>query len=81
MKFQLQIEDDINGNDFVNRCLVPSVVRRHKHFRRFFDTQHPLWMPPSTAYSPNWKIDSFLKWIIKISIKASRLSKKISVDE
>ena len=38
-------------------------------------------MPPSTADSPNWKIDSFLKWIIKISTKAFRLGKRISVDD
>ena len=48
MKFQSQAEDDINGNDFVKRCLGPAAVRRHKHFRRFFATQSPLIIP-----SPN----------------------------
>ena len=38
-------------------------------------------MPPSTGDSPDWNIDSLLKWIIKISTKAWRLTKKISVDE
>ena len=76
MKFQTQIEDDINCNDFVDRCIGPLAVRRHKHFRYFIATQPPLWMPPSTADSPNWNIDSFLKWIIKIITKAWRLSKK-----
>ena len=36
MKFQSQSEDNINGNDFVKRCIGPAAVRRHKHFRRFF---------------------------------------------
>ena len=81
MKFKNQSEDDINGNDFVNRSLGPQAVRRHKHFRRFFATQNPLLRPPSSKDSPNWKIDSFLKWIIKISTKAWRLSQKVSVDE
>ena len=81
MKFKSQSEDDINGNNFVNRSLGPQAVRRHKHFRRFFATQNPLLRPPSTKDSPNWKVDSFLKWIIKISTKAWRLSQKISVDE
>ena len=76
MKFQTQSEDVINGNNFVNRCLVPLEVRRHKHFQRFFSTQPPLWMPLSTAGSPNQKLDSFLKWIIDISKKSRRLSKK-----
>ena len=35
MKFKSQQEDDINGNDFINRSLGPGAVRRHKHFRRF----------------------------------------------
>ena len=81
MKFQTHSEDDINGNNFVNRYLGPSAVRRHKHFRRFFFTQPPLRMPPLTVDSPNWNIDSLLKWITKISTKSWRLTKKISVDE
>ena len=55
MKFQSQAEDDINGNDFVKRCLVPSAVRRHKHFHRFFATPAPLIIPPPN--STNWKIE------------------------
>ena len=81
MKFQTQSDYDINGNDFVNRCLGPLAFITHKQFRRFFATHPPLWMPPSTADSPNWKIDAFLKWTIKISTKAWRLSKTISMDE
>ena len=71
MKFQTQSEYDINGNNFLNQCLGTSAVRKYKHFWRFFATQHPMWMP-STVDSPNWKIDSFLKWIIKLSTKACR---------
>ena len=79
MKFQSQTEDDINGNDFVKRCLGPAAVRIHKHFRRFFATQSPLIIPPPN--SPNWKIEEFLKWIKIVSKKAWRLAKRISVDE
>ena len=35
MKFNSQQEDDINGNDFIKRSLVPATVRRHKKFRLF----------------------------------------------
>ena len=79
MKFQSQSEDDINGNDFVKLCLGPEVVRRHKHFRRFFATQSPLIIPPQN--SPNRKIEEFLKWIKRLSNKAWGLAKIISVDE
>ena len=79
MKFQSQAEDDINGNDFVKQCLGPAAVRRHKHFRRFFATQSPLIIPPPNI--PNWKIEEFLKWIKRVSKKAWRLAKRISVGE
>ena len=79
IKFQSQAEDDINGNDFVNRCLSPAVVRRHKHFRSFFATQSPLIIPPPN--SPNCNIEEFLKWIKRLSKKAWILANIISVDE
>ena len=79
MKLQSQAEDDINSNDFVKRCLGPAEVRRHKHFRRFFATQYPLIIP--SPNSPNWKIEEFLTWIKRVSKKAWRLAKRISVYE
>ena len=80
MKFKSQQEDDINGNDFINRPLGPGAVRRHKHFRRFFATQCPVKASPSRSSRPNWKIDPFLAWINSISKKAWRLGKIISTE-
>ena len=79
MKFQSKAEDDINGNDFVKRCLGPAAARRHKHFRRFFATQYPLIIPPPN--SPNLDIEEFLKWIKRVSKKAWILAKIISEDD
>ena len=33
MNLQSQAEDNINGNEFVKRCLGPAAARRHKHFQ------------------------------------------------
>ena len=66
MKFALQQEDDINGNDFIKRCMGPAAVRRHKHFRGFFATQCPIKSSPSQSSLPNWKIDPLLAWIKQI---------------
>ena len=54
MKFRGQRVDDVNGNDFVARCIGPNALRRHKHFRHFFTTQDPLKAPPPREKSPNW---------------------------
>lgn len=81
MKFKGQRVDDVNGNDFVARCIGPNALRRHKHFRHFFTTQDPLKAPPPREKSPNWKVKSFLDWIQQVSVKAWRLGRRLSVDE
>ena len=81
MKFELQQEDDINGNDFIKLCMGPASVRRHNHFRLYFSTQCPIKPPQSQSSRTNWKIDPFLAWIKSISKKAWKPGKIISVYE
>ena len=41
MKFKATLEDEVNGNNLVYRCLGKNATRRHKHFRRFLCVQNP----------------------------------------
>ena len=81
MKFKSQGDNDINGNDFITRCLGPNAVRRHKHFWRFFAVQDPKLFTPPNRDRPNFKIDPFLDHIKKVSMGAWCLGKMISVEE
>ena len=76
MKFTLQEQDEINGNDFVKRSLGPAAKHHHKHFCRFFDTQCPVNPAPERASKHNWKIEPFLEWIKSVSQKAWKLGKR-----
>ena len=59
MKFSSQKQDDINGNDFVKRCLGPAAGRCHKHFFRFFAVQNPITPTLDRSSIPNWKLEPF----------------------
>ena len=50
-------------------------------FRQFFAVQDDRIPTPPRAQTPNHKVDPFLDWIKKISMKAWSLAKIISVDE
>ena len=81
MKFSPQAKDTINGNNFVARSLGPNAIRRHKHFRRFFDCKNSVAFPnPKIAY-PLWKIDKFLCHVLAVSMLAWTCGEMISVDK
>ena len=81
LKFKTQAVDDINGCDFISRCLGPGAERRHKMFRRFFAVQDPRLATPPRVNKPNWKVDPLLDWIKKVSMKAWSLGENFSMDE
>eukprot|EP00957_Ditylum_brightwellii_P145356 11069695-Ditylum_brightwellii.AAC.1 len=76
-----QHDDPVNGNDFISHCFGPGGVLRHKQFKVFFAVQEPRLKPPSRKNHPTFKIDSFLKPIQDVPMKAWILRKMFSVDE
>ena len=84
MKFESQVEDPVNGNDFIHQAFGGSAwkaVRRHKHFKCFFTSVNPLIPVPSREVHPNWKVHPLLKWMIKVSQEAVHLGRDLSCDE
>ena len=63
MKFQLQHQDKLHGNDFVYRLSGSNAERRHRHFKAFFSCQDPRINPPSRDEEPNWKVRPLLTWM------------------
>lgn len=79
--FKSHSENNINGNDFVHRCLGPGTARQHIHFKRFFAVQDTLKRALPLSTCQNWKFDPFLNWMKSVSMKAWRLGKSVSVDD
>ena len=48
MKFKSQAQDEVNGNDFINRAFGPNATRRHKMWKSFLCVQNPALRPPTT---------------------------------
>jgi Transposase IS4 len=81
MKFQPQLVDPINGNDFIFLLFATNAKRRHRHFKAFSVMQDPWLIVPDRNKEPNWKIDPLLKHMNVVNVKAWKLGKAISVDE
>ena len=82
MKFRSQADDDVNGNDFINRCVGPNATRWYPHFKRFFAVQKlVVKVVPKREDNPNWKVGDFLAWILTVSINAWICERNISVDK
>ena len=61
MKFRSQADDDVNGNDFINRCVGPNATCWYRHFKLFFVVQNPVVkVMPKREEDPNWKVGDFL---------------------
>ena len=82
-KFRRQIEDPVNGNDYVYQSTGKKVnrERRHKHFKAFFSCQDPCRPSYDRDSFPNWKVRPLLQWINYIGPIAWSLGRNISVDE
>ena len=84
MKFNLQQEDPVNGNDLVFSSFgsKPSISkRRHCHFKSFFASNDPTYPVPSRDEAPNWKVHPFLKHILQVSKEAVFMGRDLSCDE
>ena len=82
MKLRSQADDDVNGNDFINRFVGKNATRRYHHFKRFFAVQNPVVkFMPKREEDTNWKVGDFLAWILTVSINAWIFGRSISVDE
>ena len=67
MKSRSQADDDVNGNNFISRCVGPNATRRYSHFKRFFAVQNSVVkVMPKREEDPNWKDGDFLAWILTV---------------
>ena len=83
MKFNTQVQDEINGNDFIANSIGPGGRRRHQMFRAFLSFQDPR-IPVSSKTTkdfPNWKIRPILTWMNYIFPTAWLLGVAIAIDE
>ena len=84
MKFSSQVQDPLNGNDFIHKSfggVVTMSKRRHRHFKNFFCSVDPQIPVPSRLTHPNWKVHPFLKHMKKVSQEAVVLGRNLSCDE
>jgi hypothetical protein len=84
MKFRSQLEDPVNGNDFVHNSFGGvswKSERRHRHFKCFFSSQNPTLTVPSRESNPNWKVHPLLKHMLHVSKEAIFLGRNLSCDE
>ena len=70
MKFKLQLEDPVNGNNLVH-CVFEGKsghsIQHHKHFKSFFACMIPLMETPLQETHPNWKVHPLLKHMHTVS--------------
>ena len=81
MKYKHHAEDPVNGSHVYNRIFGIKGVTRQKEFKAFFACVDPIIPTPPTNTHPNWKIDSLLKQILRISQSAIHIGRDISTDE
>ena len=83
MKFNIQAQDEINGNDFIANLIGPGGRCRHQMFRVFLSFQDPR-IPVSSKTTkdfPNWKIRPILTWMNYIFPTAWLLGVAIAIDK
>jgi Transposase IS4 len=81
MKFKSQVEDPIQGNDFVTNNFKPNAVKKHKWFRAFFCVQNPKQPVPDRKVNPLHKVSSFLKWMQQVFLSAWVPAKDLAGNE
>ncbi len=80
-KMQPQSRDKTQGNNFIARNMGKNADLRLKLFRHFFGCQDPTTIPPKKQECPNFKVDSFFRWLRHVWKEAWVLGKNCSVDE
>ena len=81
MKFKSQLQDPVQGSDLIYSSFPPQSARRHKHFKPFFCVQDPSKPVPSRKENLMHKVNSFMKWIQRVSQAAWKLGRDIAGDE
>ena len=81
MKYKHHADDPVNGSHVYNRIFGIKGVTRQKEFKAFFACVDPIILTPPTNTHQNWKIDSLLKQILRISQSAIHIGRYISTDE
>ena len=82
LKEKCQADDDVNGNDSINRCVGPNATRWYRHFKRLFAVQNPVVkIMPKREEDPNWKVGDFLAWILTVLINTWICGRSTSVDK
>eukprot|EP00957_Ditylum_brightwellii_P165945 12634948-Ditylum_brightwellii.AAC.1 len=65
-----QSVDKVQGNDFIAENIGANAKLKHKIFCHFFAVQDPIITPPPKEKCPNYKVDSFFRWLRHIWKKA-----------
>ena len=81
MKFSSQQADPVQGSDLCHGIFGDNTIKRHKQFEAFFSLQDPTKPAPTRKEHPTYKVDSFLKHLQQVSMKAWRLGQNISGDK
>ena len=80
-KFSSQRADPVQGSDLCHQVFGDNTIKWHKQFKAFFSLQDPTKPAPTRKECPTYKVDSFLKHLQQVSMKAWRLGQNISGDE
>ena len=76
-----QVEEPIQGNDFIASAIGKGAGKRHQQFRKWFAVQDPLKPLPNKKEFPNWKVDPFLRHLNQVSMQAVHLPENLACDE
>eukprot|EP00957_Ditylum_brightwellii_P116312 8871977-Ditylum_brightwellii.AAC.1 len=76
-----QSVDKVQGNNFIAENIGANAELKHKIFHHFFAVQDPITTPPPKERCPNYKVDSFFRWLQHIWKKAWLLGPRVSADE
>ena len=81
LKFKTQEEDPVNDSNSCQRSFGTRGVTRHKEFKAYFTVCNPIFSTRSTSSHPNWKIDPYLKNMMKVSKDYVSIGQAISIDQ
>ena len=76
-----QRADPVQGSDLCHWVFGDNAIKQHKQFKAFFSLQDPMKPAPTRKEHPTYKVDSFLKHLQQVSMKAWRLGQNIPGDE
>ena len=81
LKFSLQLQGAVNGNDFVSNHFGANAGKQRKCFKRLLTLTDPRTSPPSKATHSNCKADSFFSRVNRVSLEACDVGENTSCDE